>query len=496
MKMKMSAFDLTKVRFMMMTLLMVVLLLLSSSFETCFCAREGNHLKVDSENTTPSKFNKKVKEDGGGRRKLSKFMGSTYTRSIPDQTLAANSATFNVLDFGAKGDGHTDDTKAFLATWAAACKMEASTMVVPSGSVFFLGPITFSGSGCQPNIVFQLDGKIIAPTSSGAWRSGLLQWLDFSQLKGITVRGKGIIDGQGSVWWNDSPTYNPTDDSTVSDSKNTITRKLGDKMSGTKPTALRFYGSNGVTVTGITIQNSPQTHLKFDDCTNVQVSDFTASSPGTSPNTDGIHLQNSQDVLIYGSTLACGDDCVSIQTGCSNVYVHNVNCGPGHGISIGSLGKDNAKACVSNITVRDVTMHNTMTGVRIKTWQGGSGSVKQVMFSNIQVSEVKTPIMIDQYYCDKSKCQNETSAVHVSDINYMNIRGTYTEQPAHFACSDSLPCTGISLATINLTPSQTSMQPFCWEAYGELKTATVPRIACLQTGAPSKSGVHSNSDSC
>lgn len=64
-----------------------------------------------------------------------------------------------------------------------------------------------------------------------------------------------------------------------------------------------------------------------------------------------------------------GDDCVSIQTGCSNVYVHNVHCGPGHGISIGSLGKDNTKACVSNITVRDVMMHNTMNGVRIKTWQ-------------------------------------------------------------------------------------------------------------------------------
>jgi len=64
-----------------------------------------------------------------------------------------------------------------------------------------------------------------------------------------------------------------------------------------------------------------------------------------------------------------GDDCISIQTGCSNVYVHNVNCGPGHGISIGSLGKDNTRACVSNITVRDVNIHDSMNGVRIKTWQ-------------------------------------------------------------------------------------------------------------------------------
>ena len=70
------------------------------------------------------------------------------------------------------------------------------------------------------------------------------------------------------------------------------------------------------------------------------------------------------NVMIYA-----GDDCISIQTGCSNVYIHNVNCGPGHGISIGGLGKENTKACVSNITVRDVVMHGTMTGVRIKTWQ-------------------------------------------------------------------------------------------------------------------------------
>ncbi|GKV37275.1 hypothetical protein SLEP1_g45323 [Rubroshorea leprosula] len=69
---------------------------------------------------------------------------------------------------------------------------------------------------------------------------------------------------------------------------------------------LRFYGSTGVTVTGITIQNSPQTHLKFDACMNVQVSSFTASSPGDSPNTDGIHLENSQDVVIYSTTLSCG----------------------------------------------------------------------------------------------------------------------------------------------------------------------------------------------
>ncbi|XVF14083.1 hypothetical protein REPUB_Repub09cG0026500 [Reevesia pubescens] len=467
----MSKANLTNVAF----LIIGIMLFWCSSIEVCSGRELGKHwIRQKKANSFRRQMAAAARQQGGG-----------------------SSATFNVLDYGAKGDGRTYDTKAFQAAWAAACKVEASTLMVPSGSIFLVGPISFSGPNCQPNILFQLDGKIIAPTSTGAWGSGLLQWIEFTKLKGITVRGKGTIDGQGSVWWNDSPTFDPTaEDSTTNDM---IGAELKGKMPGTRPTALRFYGSNGVTVAGITIQNSPQTHLKFDTCTSVQVSDFTSSSPGNSPNTDGIHLQNSQDVVISSTTLSCGDDCVSIQTGCSNVYIHNVNCGPGHGISIGGLGKDNSKACVSNITVRDVTMQNTLTGVRIKTWQGGSGAVQQVMFSNIQVSEVETPIMIDQFYCDKGSCKNQSSAVAISGINYVNIRGTYTVKPVHFACSDSLPCSGVTLSTIELKPVQENHHldgPFCWETYGELKTTIEPPINCLEIGKPSKAGTQSNFDTC
>ncbi|KAK9067295.1 hypothetical protein SSX86_014621 [Deinandra increscens subsp. villosa] len=395
--------------------------------------------------------------------------GETFPSSLSDRKT---STVFNVLAFGAKGDGTTDDTKAFEAAWLAACKLEASTMVVPKGSVFLIKPISFSGPNCQSNIVFQLDGKIIAPQRSGSWESGLLQWLEFTKLNGITIRGTGVIDGQGSGWWSES---------------------------GTKPTAVRFYGSSDVTVTGITIQNSQQTHLKFDNCQSVQVFDITVSSPGDSPNTDGIHLQNSQDVTIHTTKLACGDDCVSIQTGCSGIKIENVDCGPGHGISIGSLGKDNSRACVSNITVQNTKIHDTMTGVRIKTWQGGSGSVQGVTFSNIQVSNVETPIIIDQYYCDGGKCQNKSSAVAISEISYENIRGTYTENPIRFACSASTPCTNINLDTIQLQAVQQNydlLKPFCSNAYGELKTSTNPPVDCLMAAKPSKKQSQSSYDSC
>lgn len=78
--------------------------------------------------------------------------------------------------------------------------------------------------------------------------------------------------------------------------------------------ALRFYGSFNVTVTGITVQNSQQCHLKFDNCIGVAVYNFTASSPGDSPNTDGIHLQNSKDALIRSSNIACGNYCTQLSS--------------------------------------------------------------------------------------------------------------------------------------------------------------------------------------
>ncbi|KAK9119730.1 hypothetical protein Scep_017823 [Stephania cephalantha] len=501
-------------------LILVSLVVWSSTLQTCN-ARRGGHWRRSRGGESVSLFKKGKNHHHSNGNSPSPVQGKGQFSAGPKQAPLAlsegdingggNSNVFDVLSFGAKGDGNTDDTKAFEAAWAAACLVEASTIIVPSEHVFLVGPISFSGPNCQSNIVFQLDGKIIAPTSSKYWGSGLLQWLEFTKLRGITVKGGGVIDGQGSVWWSDSSFDGPVDDeaellvpvanNSMDDNKNTspVNDELNQRMPSTKPTALRFYGSYNVKVTGITIQNSPQCHLKFDNCIGVQVFNMSVSSPGDSINTDGIHLQNSKDVLIHSTNLACGDDCVSIQTGCSNIFIHNVNCGPGHGISIGGLGRDNTKACVSNVTVRDVVMQNTMNGVRIKTWQGGSGSVQNVMFSNIQVSEVEFPIVIDQFYCDRSTCKNQTSAVALMGINYERIRGTYTVKPVHFACSDSLPCMDVTLTSIELKPLQERYRlsdPFCWQTFGELATPTVPPINCLQLGKPPNNRILSDYESC
>lgn len=122
-----------------------------------------------------------------------------------------------------------------------------------------------------------------------------------------------------------------------------------------------------------------------------------------------------------------------------------------------------------------------------------------VLFSNVQVSEVQFPIIIDQFYCDKSSCKNQTTAVALSGITYERIRGTYTVKPVHFACSDSLPCTEVTLNAIELKPLQENYHmydPFCWRTFGELYSATVPPIKCLEVGKPLKNRIQADHDLC
>ncbi|KAL2233639.1 UNVERIFIED_CONTAM: Polygalacturonase [Sesamum indicum] len=388
-------------------------------------------------------------------------------------TYPTQSRVFNILSFGAKANGVSDDSKALLAAWKSACKVPGGVVAIPAGLKFLIKPVTLQGP-CMPNLVLQIDGTLLAPPKIGSWpKSSLYQWINFKWLQNFTVQGAGTADGQGSNWWSSSQ----------NDQKKRV--KCIPAM---KPTALRFYEGYNVTVRDIRIINSPLCHLKFDNSKRVKVNNVTISAPESSPNTDGIHLQNSQDVEILHSDIGTGDDCVSIQTGCSNIHVHHINCGPGHGISLGGLGKDKSVACVSNIVVENIIMQNTLYGARIKTWQGGLGSVKNVTFSNIQVSDVKVPITIDQYYCDKNVCKNQTGAVAISGVTFNQIIGTYAVQPIHLACSNSIPCTDVDLISIRLEPSpqyRGFQQALCWNSYGKSFGPLAPASMdyCVRSGS-------------
>lgn len=144
---------------------------------------------------------------------------------------------------------------------------------------------------------------------------------------------------------------------------------------------------------------------------NLDIESVTIRAPGNSPNTDGIHIADSTNVTITNAIIGTGDDCISIGPGNSNLNISNVLCGPGHGISVGSLGKNLGETDVVGLTVRNCTLNGTTNGLRIKTWQSSPTPLKAAHFTyeDIIMNNVYNPIIIDQEYCPYASCSEKVS---------------------------------------------------------------------------------------
>ncbi|KAG8369913.1 hypothetical protein BUALT_Bualt14G0062800 [Buddleja alternifolia] len=373
-------------------------------------------------------------------------------------SLAAN-PTFNVQTFGAKSDGKSDCTNAFLSAWGAACAApKPATIYVPRGK-YLLRNAYFNGKLCKNTaITMRIDGTLVAPSDYNVIaKSG--SWLRFERVTGVSIYG-GTLDAQGTKLW---------------------ACKNSGKSCPKGARSLAFYNSKNIIVNGLTSLNSQTFHVLFDRCQNAKIVNMKITAPGNSPNTDGIHLERSSGVSIMNSHIGTGDDCVSIGPGNSNLWIENISCGPGHGISIGSLGWDLQEAGVQNVTVKTVTFTGTDNGLRIKTWaRPSNGFVRGVLFQDAAMVNVRNPIIIDQNYCPHHKnCPDQASGVRISNVKYQDIHGTSSTQVAvKFDCSKTHPCSGIRLDKINLTYRGKAATAFCANA-GGTATRVVEPTSCL-----------------
>ncbi|KAK8916053.1 Exopolygalacturonase [Platanthera zijinensis] len=336
---------------------------------------------------------------------------------------------FDVTSYGAAADGKSDSAQAILKAWADACAadcgaLENAKVMIPAGN-FLAGPVDLQGP-CKGAMVIEVNGVLIAPTDLGSFKK---EWIVFRHVNGLLITGAGKIDGQGGAVWH--------------------------KMKGNRlPPSVKLLSVSNANVQSISFINSKFFHLQIGQSVSVAVTGITISSPADSPNTDGIHVAYSTDVKISNSTIGSGDDCISIGPGSTNVTVTNVNCGPGHGISVGSLGKDKGELGVDGVYVTNCTLNGTTNGVRIKTWQDSPAiNAVNMVFSDIVVNEAGNPIIIDQEYCP-GNCDNDKppSNVKISNVTFENIRGTSASDVAiSLDCSAAVPCE-IILKDINLQP--------------------------------------------
>lgn len=108
--------------------------------------------------------------------------------------------TYNVKNFGAKSNGNSDCTNAFLSAWSAACAAtQGAAIYVPAGK-YLLRNAVFSGKSCKNTaIAIRIDGTLVAPSKyTVIGNSG--SWLRFDRVTGVSIYG-GTLDGQGAALW-------------------------------------------------------------------------------------------------------------------------------------------------------------------------------------------------------------------------------------------------------------------------------------------------------
>lgn len=158
-------------------------------------------------------------------------------------------------------------------------------------------------------------------------------------------------------------------------------------------------------ITNISSYNSKNIHIKLYASRNITLDRLQVIAPGDSPNTDGIQISSTQNVQISNTIIQTGDDCIAMLPGTENVNISSIQCGPGHGISIGSLGGRPNEKDVQEIYIRNCNFTDTSNGFRIKTWgKPFRGKVTNVTFDGIRFFGVHNPIIIDQKYCPSKNC--------------------------------------------------------------------------------------------
>ncbi|KAK3437587.1 hypothetical protein EUGRSUZ_C02249 [Eucalyptus grandis] len=372
-------------------------------------------------------------------------------------SIHAQPKVFDVKSFGAIADGQTNDSKAFLDVWTQTCHYEGGSerrLLVPLGT-YMVWPVVLKGP-CAGPITVTVEGVVKGPVDKSTF--SLDHWITFQSVDGLLIDGGGTFDGQGQEAWS----YNNC-------SKNSNCKLL--------PVSLRFNYVKNALISNITSVNSMFFHFVLFSCDALEFRHVRIVAPDESPNTDGIHIGHSSRITIADSVISTGDDCVSVGPGSKGVKVVGVQCGPGHGFSVGSLGKYPGEADVSELSVSGCTMVGTQNGVRIKTWASPlESSAYNISFQDITMNNVSNPIIINQEYCPVGGCSKESgSNVQIKDVWFSKIQGTSASQLAvKIVCSPKVPCANINLESIDLTYPGGHAESNCTYVNGESRGVQNP----------------------
>lgn len=338
----------------------------------------------------------------------------------------------SVADFGATGDGQSDDLPAFRAAIDSAAAMGGGQVFVP-GDTFFLGGPVHLKSGIDLHldegayVKFSTNPDDYLPLVFTRWEG--VECMNYSPLiyaidqENIAVTGKGTFDGQASDenWWpwKRVPAYEDLEgmDTRFGYGREGLLQanieqappeeRIFGKGHYLRPNFIQFYRCENVMIEDVTFRNSPMWIMHPVLCENVIVRGVRVISHG--PNSDGCDPESCRNVLIENCYFDTGDDCIALKSGrnydgrriarpIESVIVRNCEMKDGHGgVVIGSEVSGGARNIFAENCIMDSP--NLDRAIRIKTNRSRGGFVEGVYVRNIEVGEVKEAVVkVNMHY--------------------------------------------------------------------------------------------------
>ncbi len=293
--------------------------------------------------------------------------------------VAAQTNVYNVMNYGASGDGLADDAVALQRAIDECSRQGGGQVLLPSGHTFVAGPVEL-----KSNVDLHLDvnSRLVAHPDEGKYRLSAfkenrgegMMWLWCRDVQNLSITGQGTIDGNGVAFMG-----RELDDSYE-------LKPLIDPTFDPRPHVLTLIGVKNLIVRDVTIRNGAYWTVHLIGCDGALIDGISLLNNLKIRNGDGIDIDHSRHVRIANCHITSGDDCICLKNRreweeygpCRDIVVSNcVMASRSCAIKIGSENMDS----ISRVAVDNCIIRDSNRGIGIQNRD--EGTVTDVSFSNI-----------------------------------------------------------------------------------------------------------------
>jgi len=325
----------------------------------------------------------------------------------------AQQKTYNILDYGATGDGLTNNTYVIQKAIDDASAHGGGKVLIPSGK-FLTGVIHL-----KSNVELHLSKDAFLLGSAKRLDYGpqdALALIEANKQHNISITGSGIIDGQGEELLKNI--YVMLNAGTLEDSEWQFYNPWGQMRpeERNRPMLLHVFNCDSVVVKGITLKNGLCWVQDYRNSSNILIDSIKVES-NIFWNNDGIDLTDCKNVRVTNCFINADDDGICLKSSdrescCENIYVANCTVrSSASAIKLGTASWGGFK----KITIRDIKVYDTYrSAIAIECVDGGV--LEDVDIRNIKATNTGNGIFIRLGHRNKDAVVSSLQNVYIGNV--------------------------------------------------------------------------------